>query len=82
MKEAKDPTVCHCAGITREEIRQAVFMGARREEEVRILTGKMERGRCQERNPQGTCCSEDFQREIEEALKELRALARLLSGFG
>ncbi len=82
MKETENPIICYCAGITREEIRQAVMMGARREEEVRILTGKIDHGRCQERNPQGICRSEDFQREIEKALKELRALTRLLSGFG
>ena len=82
MREHKNPVICYCAGITREEIRQAVMMGARREEEVRIITGKTQQGLCHEKHPQGTGCQEEFEKEITLALKELEAMARALFGFG
>ena len=88
METSKNPVICYCAGITRDEIRQAVMMGARREEEVRLLTGKLEKGNCcKENHHQGICCHEDFKhedfkKEMATALMELEATARALFGFG
>ncbi len=78
----ENPIICYCAGITRDEIRQAVMMGARREEEVRLITGKTQQGHCREEHPRGICCKEEFQREITAALDELEALAGALFGPG
>ncbi len=78
----ENPIICYCAGITRDEIRQAVMMGARKEEEVRLITGKTQQGHCQEKHPRGICCKEEFHREITTALRELEAMAGLLSSWG
>jgi len=40
------------------------MMGARREEEVRILMGKTKDGQCQKKNPKGTSCKKEFEQEI------------------
>ena len=78
----ENPIICYCAGITRDEIRQAVMMGARKEEEVRLITGKTLQGHCREKHPRGICCKEEFHREITAALGELEALAGALFGLG
>ena len=73
--------VCHCAGITRGEIFRAVMLGARSIKDVRRITGKMEEGDCEQKNPQGVCCHPEFNREIEESLRVLRIMERGLRGF-
>ena len=80
MKNFKD-TVCYCAGITKGEIFRAVMLGARSIQDVRALTGKLEEGDCETKNPKGVCCHPEFQREIEESLRVLRLMERGLRGY-
>lgn len=61
--------VCYCSNLTRFEVMEAVYNGAKTISEVQKVTGKNRTGFCKEENPVGGCCREVFIYTIEQGKK-------------
>ena len=60
--------ICYCSNLTRGEIKNAVSKGCKTIKEVRDFTGKTITGKCKEKNPLGSCCTNSLFYEINQAL--------------
>ncbi|MDA3847795.1 MAG: GNAT family N-acetyltransferase [Vallitaleaceae bacterium] len=62
--------ICYCAKITHQEVRDMVEKGLSSITEIREALGKNSMGMCQEKNPKGICCHEEFDAFIQQVYLE------------
>jgi NAD(P)H-nitrite reductase large subunit len=63
-KEPDDAVVCHCLGVTKGQVLEAIKMGAYTVPLLKIMTGTVNGNECKQKHPLGRSCEVDLEQLI------------------